>query len=509
MRAVVRCVLAVIVIAASVMVGPAGVSPAAVNQSSGLAIASVLPARGAVVGVAHPVVVTFRAPVVNRHAAERAISVTSAPSMTGKFEWPDDNVVRWVPDRFWPAHRTVALSVGGLSTEFETGPAVVGVANISDHTFRVSIDGVEAGPPPSLPAPHHRPHWGEQGVMPASMGRPEYETPVGSYTVLSKDRTVIMDSSSVGIPVDDPDGYRITGGLRRPHHQPGPVRAFSPVGPEFTGARECQPRLHQPEPRGRRVVLQHGQHRRPRDSAGITAATARRLRDSARTGWKRLTGHWPAGWCRTTRRVLDPGHVDKGSAGRSVQRTIKRNQRGTHRHHRKRRTSRGTRRNRKTRGQRRTGRHRKTRRHRRTGRHWRPKRNQRRAGRHRNRPGRNQRNTRHLGDGRASQACAAGRRCRSAPGSRSAGRRQSAGRCRSTGRRQSAGSSRSAGRRQCVRAGQRRSLARHPLDARIAAGFQWGGCGVRTQRHSGPAQSSDGTHFDVEPIKDRHRRRLL
>jgi lipoprotein-anchoring transpeptidase ErfK/SrfK len=209
MRAVVRCVLAVVVIAASVVVGPAGVSLAAANQSSGFAIASVLPARGAVVGVAHPVVVTFRAPVANRHAAESAISVTSAPPMTGRFDWLDNNVVRWVPDRFWPAHRTVALSVGSLSTEFETGPAVVGVANITDHTFRVSIDGVEAGRPPSLPAPHHRPHWGEQGVMPASMGRPEYETPVGSYTVLSKDRTVIMDSSSVGIPVDDPDGYLI------------------------------------------------------------------------------------------------------------------------------------------------------------------------------------------------------------------------------------------------------------------------------------------------------------
>src|SRR5438270_275369 len=133
-----------------------------------------------------------------------------APSpMTGKYEWVDDDVVRWVPDRFWPAHSTVALSVGGLPTEFATGPAVVGVANIADHTFTVSIDGVESGPPPSLPAPHHRPHFGEQGVMPASMGRPEYPTPVGSYTVLSKERSVIMDSSSVGIPVDDPDGYRI------------------------------------------------------------------------------------------------------------------------------------------------------------------------------------------------------------------------------------------------------------------------------------------------------------
>jgi lipoprotein-anchoring transpeptidase ErfK/SrfK len=209
MRAGVRCVLAVSAVAASVVAGPTDIRLAAVSQPYGFAIASVLPARGAVVGVAHPVVVTFREPIANRHAAERAVEVTSAPPMTGKFEWLDNEVMQWVPDRYWPAHRTVALSVGGLSTEFATGPAVVGVANIADHTFKVSVDGVESGPPPALPAPHHRPHWGEEGVMPASMGRPEYPTPVGSYTVLSKERSVIMDSSSVGIPVDAPDGYRI------------------------------------------------------------------------------------------------------------------------------------------------------------------------------------------------------------------------------------------------------------------------------------------------------------
>ncbi|MCV7101303.1 L,D-transpeptidase [Mycobacterium palustre] len=209
MRAMVRCVLAVSVIGASVVAQPADVSLAAANQPYGSAVASVLPARDAVVGVAHPVVVTFRAPVTNRRAAERAIDVKSAPPRTGRFEWIDDDVVRWVPDRFWPAHSTVALSVGNVHSEFQTGAAVVGVAKISDHTFTVTIDGLEEGPPTSLPAPHHRPHWGEQGVMPASMGRPEYPTPVGSYSVLSKDRTVIMDSSSVGIPVDDPDGYRI------------------------------------------------------------------------------------------------------------------------------------------------------------------------------------------------------------------------------------------------------------------------------------------------------------
>jgi lipoprotein-anchoring transpeptidase ErfK/SrfK len=200
-------------IAASVVAGPAGVSLAAANQSYGFAIASVLPTRGEVVGVAHPVMVTFGRPIgnhANRHAAERALEVKSAPAMTGKFEWLDNDVVQWVPDHFWPAHSTVALSVDGLSTEFKTGPAVVGVASISDHTFRVTIDGLEAGPPRPLPAPHHRPHFGEAGVLPASMGRPHFPTPVGSYTVMSKERSLIMDSSSVGVPIDDPEGYRLT-----------------------------------------------------------------------------------------------------------------------------------------------------------------------------------------------------------------------------------------------------------------------------------------------------------
>jgi lipoprotein-anchoring transpeptidase ErfK/SrfK len=208
MRRVVRCVLAAIVTAAGVVAGPAASSSAA-SQSYRPDIASVLPSQDAVVGVAHPVVVTFRAPVADRHAAERALAIKSVPAMTGKFEWVENTVVQWLPDQFWPAHSTVSLSMrGGLATtNFRTGPAVVGVANISDHTFTVTIDGVDAGPPPQLPAPHHRPRWGEQGVFPASMGRPQYPTPVGMFTVLAKERDVMMDSSSVGIPVNSPDGY--------------------------------------------------------------------------------------------------------------------------------------------------------------------------------------------------------------------------------------------------------------------------------------------------------------
>jgi lipoprotein-anchoring transpeptidase ErfK/SrfK len=208
MRALGRCVLAAIVIAAGVVSSPAGFSAAA-SRTPGFGIASVLPGPDQVVGVAHPVVVTMTGPVTDRRAAERAIRISSQPPMTGKYEWLDRKVVQWIPDSYWPAHTTIALSVGPLRTNIQTGPKVIGTANISDHTFTVSVDGVETGPPPTLPSPHHRPFWGEPGVFPASMGRPEYPTPVGAYTVLGKERSVLMDSSSVGIPVEAPDGYRM------------------------------------------------------------------------------------------------------------------------------------------------------------------------------------------------------------------------------------------------------------------------------------------------------------
>lgn len=204
MRAVIQFVLAVLVMTACVAGGTTDIDNTAVTLPHISDIASILPAPGSVVGIAHPVVVTFRTPVVDHRAAELALHLTSTPPMTGKYEWLDSNVVQWTPDRFWPAHSTVMLSVERQPTAFTTGAAVVGVASISDHTFTVTIDGQTA---PDMPAPHHLPHAGEPGVLLASMGRPEYETPVGTYSVLSKDRDVVMDSSSVGIPVDDPDGY--------------------------------------------------------------------------------------------------------------------------------------------------------------------------------------------------------------------------------------------------------------------------------------------------------------
>jgi lipoprotein-anchoring transpeptidase ErfK/SrfK len=161
------------------------------NAAAG--VASIQPASGAVVGVAHPVVVTFTGSVADRVAAERTIKITSPSHTAGRFTWVDDNVVQWIPDVYWPAHTKVTVQVHGLSTGFETGDAVRAVASISAHTFTVSINDEVVR------------------TMPASMGKPSRPTPIGSYTALSKERTVTFDSRTIGIPLSSPEGYLIQG----------------------------------------------------------------------------------------------------------------------------------------------------------------------------------------------------------------------------------------------------------------------------------------------------------
>jgi len=155
-------------------------------------VASILPTDGAIVGVAHPIVVRFTAPVTDRAAVERSISVTSPSNMPGYFEWVENNVVQWVPNHYWPAHSHVSVGVQSLTTGFETGDALLGVASLSEHTFTVSRNGEVLR------------------TMPASMGKPSRPTPIGNFTALEKDRTVVMDSRTIGIPLSSPEGYKIT-----------------------------------------------------------------------------------------------------------------------------------------------------------------------------------------------------------------------------------------------------------------------------------------------------------
>ncbi|WP_370489004.1 L,D-transpeptidase family protein [Mycobacterium sp. pV006] len=177
----------------------AAVAPAAPVSHAAVSLprpVQVWPAPGQTVGVAHPVTVTFRSAPADREVVERSFEVRAAGAPTpapGSVTWLDDRTVEFTPDGFYPAHSRIDVRADGLSTSFQTGAAVVSVADISAYTFTVSIDGVVAR------------------QMPASMGKAKFPTPVGRFTALSKERNVTFDSRTIGIPLDDPEGYLIKG----------------------------------------------------------------------------------------------------------------------------------------------------------------------------------------------------------------------------------------------------------------------------------------------------------
>ena len=189
-RRAVRSVLVVVGIAVFATAGSVATGSAGVTAPTD--VASIQPSPGQKVGVAMPVTVTFAQSIANRAAAEHTITFTSPATPAGSFTWLNDRVVQWNPKGFWPAHSNIIVTAGGAKTTFETGAATVGVADIDAHTFTVSIDGQVVR------------------QMPASMGKPKHPTPIGSFTALEKQASVIMDSRTIGIPLSDPEGYRLT-----------------------------------------------------------------------------------------------------------------------------------------------------------------------------------------------------------------------------------------------------------------------------------------------------------
>jgi lipoprotein-anchoring transpeptidase ErfK/SrfK len=175
----------VLAVAQSVATSSAGVT-------SPTDVVSIQPSSGQTVGVAMPVTVTFAQSILDRDAAERTITFTSPSTPPGSFTWLNDRVVQWNPKGFWPAHSNIIVTAGGAKTSFESGAAVVGVADVNAHTFTVSIDGQVVR------------------QMPASMGKPKFPTPKGTFAALEKQSVVIMDSRTIGIPLSDPEGYKLT-----------------------------------------------------------------------------------------------------------------------------------------------------------------------------------------------------------------------------------------------------------------------------------------------------------
>lgn len=171
-----------------------GVSAATmIGQTPGDTVTAVFPANGDRVGIAQPVTVTFAAPVADRAAAERSLRVAADSPLAGTVTWIGANQVRWTPTGVLPANAPITVQFGQLRTEFRTNQGVYAEGNLSTHRFVVSIGGQVVRD------------------MPASFGKPGWETPSGTFPVLEKFRNVVFDSRTIGIPLNSPEGYIIDG----------------------------------------------------------------------------------------------------------------------------------------------------------------------------------------------------------------------------------------------------------------------------------------------------------
>lgn len=155
----------------------------------------IFPANGATVGVAQPIIINFPGPVDNAGATENAVHINSEPPVEGKFYWMSPTQLRWRPLAFWPAHTGITVDAGGGAvSSFQTGDTLIATADDPTHQLVVTRNGVV------------------EKTIPMSMGMAAggHQTPNGTYYVQEKKPTVVMDSSTYGVPVNSTYGYKTT-----------------------------------------------------------------------------------------------------------------------------------------------------------------------------------------------------------------------------------------------------------------------------------------------------------
>lgn len=163
-----------------------------------------LPGEGEIVGIGQPVAVQFDENIPDRKAAQDAIKITTEPPVEGAFYWVNNREVRWRPEHFWAPGTKVTIDVNvygrdlgnglfgqdNLHSFFTVGDATVFTAD--DNTKQVVVE--------------------QNGqvirTMDTSMGKDSTPTDNGVYIVADKHEKIIMDSSTYGVAVNSPDGYK-------------------------------------------------------------------------------------------------------------------------------------------------------------------------------------------------------------------------------------------------------------------------------------------------------------
>jgi lipoprotein-anchoring transpeptidase ErfK/SrfK len=164
---------------------------------------SFAPTSGSTVGVGMPVIVRFDVPVHNKAAIQKHLQVTNSSGQKGAWHWISDSEVHWRPVHYWKPGTDVKVTAdinsvsagkgiyGQLSrtSTFHVGQSVISKVNMQTHRMRVFVNGKLAR------------------NIPITTGQPGFTTRSGIKVIVEKFRHKRMDSETIGISHDDPNGY--------------------------------------------------------------------------------------------------------------------------------------------------------------------------------------------------------------------------------------------------------------------------------------------------------------
>jgi lipoprotein-anchoring transpeptidase ErfK/SrfK len=163
------------------------------------------PGNGALVGAGMPIMVSFTAPVTDRAAVEARLQVSMSQPVAGSWHWFSSKVVHWRPKTFWPAGEKVTVNLrlagvdagrgvwgeGDRTYGFTIGDRIVSTVDVTGHMMTVTDNGKVLR------------------VIPITTGKAGYLTRGGIKVIMTKERFRVMDSTTVDIPANSPDAYRL------------------------------------------------------------------------------------------------------------------------------------------------------------------------------------------------------------------------------------------------------------------------------------------------------------
>ncbi|MGC5027916.1 Ig-like domain-containing protein [Tsukamurella sp. DT100] len=171
---------------------------------------------GAVYGVGQVAVVHFDEPITDRAAAQKLLTVTTTPPVTGAWMWTTDKTVAWRPREYYPAGTKVAIEANvfgkevspglwgekDVSIAFSIGESHVSIADDATKQVQVFVNGQMVRSMPTS--------MGQGGTEVVNGTTLHFWTQRGVYTVLDKANPVVMDSSTYGLPINSRLGYKQT-----------------------------------------------------------------------------------------------------------------------------------------------------------------------------------------------------------------------------------------------------------------------------------------------------------